>query len=107
MFYDGSCPLCRMEVNHLKRDDNGTVHFVDVDKKEFGQQYPQLNKEDLNAKLHCYSESDGWITGLDANVAIWKSLGKGHWVKWLRWPIIRPIADWGYRAFAKYRKRLF
>ena len=43
------------------------------------------------------------LTGVDANVAAWQYTRYGWWFRWMRWPLIRPIADHFYDLWARWR----
>jgi predicted DCC family thiol-disulfide oxidoreductase YuxK len=36
----------------------------------------------------------------------WRLVGKKPWIAVLRFPIIKPFADWAYLLFAKHRTRI-
>lgn len=46
-----------------------------------------------------------WLTGVDASVAAWQHTQWGPLWRWMRWPVIAPIMDWGYRHWARWRYR--
>jgi len=45
------------------------------------------------------------LLGLDVTAKVWETVGAHRWVAALRWPVIRPVADLGYKIFAKNRYR--
>ena len=46
------------------------------------------------------------LLGLDVTAMAWGLTGKHCWVKLLRLPLIKPVADKTYLAFAKNRYRI-
>jgi predicted DCC family thiol-disulfide oxidoreductase YuxK len=104
LFYDGACPLCNAEVNQLKKCADKNLQFIDV----HGIQTAGADIEPLLRVLH-YENADGNVlTGLDANVAAWQHTRWGVFWRWLRWPVIRTIADLIYLTWADIRfKRLY
>lgn len=107
LFYDGTCPLCMMEMRHLmKRNDDNKLQFEDIYAEGFATRYPTLNVDDLNARIHALWADGTLITGLDVTHQAWRAVGKGWLYAPLRWPLIRPLADWGYVKFAKHRYKI-
>ena len=107
IFYDGHCPLCRAEMAHLKRyDKHQVIQFEDIQQDNFSQHYGHLEWAALNNRIHVQQPDGSLLTGLDATHAAWKAVGKGWLYAPLRWPIIKPIADYGYTLFARHRYRI-
>lgn len=104
LFFDGTCPLCVAEMEKLRRwDKRGTLQLVDIHQADFSQRYPQISRQYANRILHAQDLEGNIFLGLDATVVAWDSVGKGYWVKWLRWPVIRQISDIAYKLFARHR----
>jgi predicted DCC family thiol-disulfide oxidoreductase YuxK len=107
LFYDGLCPLCEKEVSHLlKRDKEKRIQFEDISLPDFSERYPELNLDDLNARIHGQLEDGTMITGLDVTHKAWSLVGVGWLYAPLRWPVIRWFADHFYLFFAKHRYRI-
>ncbi len=104
IFFDGACPLCLKEMQHLYRADGlQKICFVDINTEVFEAQYPDIDKESANKILHGKLADGSLILGLDVTCKAWNLVGKGRWISFLRWPIIKPMADLAYLLFAKYR----
>lgn len=96
-----------MEMRKLKSyDDSGKIHFVDIQHPDFEIDYPQLNWQDLNARIHAMLLDGQLVTGLDATYHAWDQVGKGWVYAPLRWPVIKWFADLAYVLFAKHRYRI-
>ena len=107
VFYDGSCPLCNWEITHLKRKDTqNRIIFEDIQDESFEANYPDLNKQTLDALLHVKTASGEWVTGLDATYLLWSSVGLGKWFSPFKWPWLQPITKPCYLLFAKYRHQI-
>lgn len=92
------------EMRHLKkRDKANRLGFVDINADSFTDDYPALNKEALNARIHGLTDSGEMITGLDVTYHAWRLVGHGWLYAPLRWRLIKPMADAGYRWFARNR----
>ena len=104
IFYDGYCPLCRAEMRHLKKyDENHIIQFEDIQAESFKSRFPDLNWQALNARIHVQLNDGTLVTGLDATHKAWAAVGKGWLYAPLRWPVIRVVADYFYRLFARHR----
>ena len=104
IFYDGHCPLCRKEMDHLRRyNTDGVLRFEDIQQDDFEHRYPQLDWDALNNRIHVQRPDGTVVTGLDATHAAWQAVGKGWLYAPLRWPLIRHVADYAYSLFARHR----
>lgn len=106
LFYDGSCPLCAREIDHLRRlDRDARIRFEDINEDDFSRRYPNVDPQEASAIL--LGEYHGErIRGLDVTHRAWSLVGRGWLTAPLRWPLIRPVADRVYRWFAPRRYRI-
>ena len=104
IFYDGTCPLCQMEMKELHQYDLAErLTLVDIYDPDFETQYPQIDPQSANRILHAIDDDGRLYLGLDATQIAWNAVGQKTWVNWLRLPVIRWFADGLYLFFAKYR----
>ncbi len=104
IFYDGGCPLCAIEMRHLKkRNQEGRLAFEDIMATDFTARYPSLDWQALNDRIHAMKNDGSLVVGLDATHQAWRLVGRGWLYAPLRWPLIRPVADWLYVKFARHR----
>lgn len=107
LFYDGMCPLCQKEMQHLiKYNRDQRLAFVDIMDPDFSKQYPHLDWDALNNRIHGEFSDGRIVTGLDCTYWAWKLVGKGWVYAPLRWPVIRWFADLAYNIFAKHRYKI-
>ncbi|WP_196221198.1 thiol-disulfide oxidoreductase DCC family protein [Sansalvadorimonas verongulae] len=107
LFYDGGCPICMREINWLNRKDTRRrLRLVDINQEGFHQNYPDLEPAALDRLIHAKLGDGRIVTGMDATLAAWEAVGLGAWITPLRWPLLRPLADFGYRHFANNRHTL-
>lgn len=106
LFFDGTCPLCVNEINHLKRlDRDQRIAFEDIHAEDFTARFPDVDREEASAIL--LGDMDGRrIRGLDVTHRAWSLVGRGWLTAPLRWPLVRPISDRVYLWFAPRRYRL-
>ena len=103
-FYDGTCPLCSWEVNHLKnKNTDGHIAFENIHDGNFSDKYPNLEKQKLDDLLHVQRSNGEFKTGIDATYTLWETVGMGRWFAPLKWRWLRVILKPSYKFFAKYR----
>jgi predicted DCC family thiol-disulfide oxidoreductase YuxK len=104
LFFDGYCPLFAAEMKQLMRlDTHSRLIFVDINGQDFGNRFPDIDPLAANRVLHARYADGTMIYGLDVTHQTWRAVGKKRWLGVLRWPVVRIIADVGYRFFARYR----
>ena len=108
VLYDGDCGFCQGWVRRvLDADRAGRFRFAPLQgltAAELRRRHPEM-PSDLDSIV--YVDSEGAVFWRSAAILrICAELG-GWWrvASWLRW-VPRPIADVGYRAFARNRHRL-
>ena len=100
LYYDGMCPVCAREMEHLGRLKRDSLALVDIHQIDITNEMP--SKEDLLLNLHL-KRGDEWLVGADANVAAWQHTRFGVLWAWLRWPVVKQIVDPVYAFWAKRR----
>jgi len=107
VYYDGQCPLCLKEMRHLERlDQSRRLDLQDINAADFSERFPHIDPVQADRILHGELPDGTLIYGLDVTCLAWKLCGRGHWVGFLRWPLIRPVADRVYLYFARHRHRI-
>lgn len=107
VFYDGGCPLCMAEMRQLmKRNTQQKLVFVDIHHPNFCNDFSELDRAALDAKIHGRWSNGKMLSGLDVTYTAWKQVGRGWIYAPLRWPIIRIFADYAYVFFARHRHRI-
>ncbi|GAB3090907.1 DUF393 domain-containing protein [Aestuariicella hydrocarbonica] len=106
LFYDSRCPLCALEMQALAaRDTQQKLQLVDIWQPGFADRYPAIDPAAANRLLHALDERGNLLLGLDVTARAWSLVGITRY-NWLRWPLIKPVADVGYRLFARHRYSL-
>ncbi|MEM7316591.1 MAG: DUF393 domain-containing protein [Planctomycetota bacterium] len=107
VFFDGDCPLCKKEINFLKRrDKSDRILATDISSPEFVPAEFGKNYETLMAEIHGRLPDGTWITGVEVFRRLYAAIGLGPLVMLTRLPGIRHVLDFGYRIFAKNRLKL-
>lgn len=84
LYYDGSCPLCRKEMNRLSKYQE-RIELIDIHQLEDFSSFPE--KQTLLKRLHLKTAEGKWVTGIDANIRAWKHTP----YSWLWFPLTFPI----------------
>ena len=105
VFYDGSCPLCRREIDHYRRVDRaGRLHWLDIAGEPDRLALSGLSLSDAMAELHVLDAAGQWQRGVDAFLVIWHHLPRYRWLATLVsvTGLHRPLRV-AYRRFAAWR----
>jgi len=104
VFYDGDCPLCRREINFLRRRDRQSrIDFTDLQKLDFNSPEVEKTYAELMDKMHGRLPDGTWITGVEVFRRMYDAIGWKWAVTVTRWPVVRPLLDWMYVQFASRR----
>ncbi len=111
LFFDGDCPFCVREASWLRgRDRHGRLRFVDIAGRDFdpASAVPgrPLTLEDFSARIHGLHPDGRLETGVGVFREAYRRVGLGWLLAPTAWPLVRPLADAGYRWFARNRVRL-
>lgn len=108
ILYDGACPLCRREVEWLSRLDRGRGRLgrIDISDPDFDPARVARSLETLMGRIHALLPDGTLIEGVEVFRRAYAAVGLGWLLAWTRLPVLRPVADAGYRWFARNRLRL-
>ncbi|HVJ86881.1 MAG TPA: DUF393 domain-containing protein [Caulifigura sp.] len=107
VFYDGGCPLCRREIQLLRRfDRHGRIRFTDLESEAFDPAAVGKTMDELMAEIHGRLPDGRLVTGLEVFRRLYSAVG----LRWLmpvtRLPGISHLLDLGYRLFTRRRLKL-
>ena len=78
VYFNNSCSVCRMEINHYKKF-NEKLGWIDVTNNKEAQKETAKSSVELIRRLHV--EQDGKIyQGIDAFLIVWSRLPKYRWL---------------------------
>jgi predicted DCC family thiol-disulfide oxidoreductase YuxK len=112
--YNGSCPVCRTEIEHYRQLDSGndTLAFLDVTADPAAAARHALVGDTPLRRLHAVAADGRLLAGLDAFIAIWERLPRYRWLaRLVQRSGVRPAAGWAYERiaapllFALHRRR--
>lgn len=101
LYYDGACPLCRAEINKLRRFSDGLIELRDV--HDLDDDETAIAKADLLARLHLQTAEGQWITGLKANIRAWQNTPFGRLWRVLDWPLVNRVSYPCYEFWLRRR----
>jgi predicted DCC family thiol-disulfide oxidoreductase YuxK len=107
VLYDGSCPVCALEMRHLlARDRAGRLRYVDITAPGFDPLAYGTTLDAMMGRLHAVGADGTLLVGVDAVRAAYRAVGLG-WV-WApaELALVRPALDWLYAKFARHRYRI-
>lgn len=105
VFYDGKCGLCRREIEHYKRiAPVGAFNWQDITLDMSAAQKLGISYADGLKLLHALDAQGKLHVGVDAFLLIWRQIPRWRVLATIvAAPLIRPIANITYRAFAAWR----
>lgn len=108
VLFDGECPLCAREVAALRRLDRGRgrIAFDDIAAPGFDAARYGRRHDELMARIHGALPDGRLVEGVEVFRRAYTAVGLGWALAWTAWPALRPLADAGYRWFARNRLRL-
>lgn len=107
VYFDGSCPLCRAEIQYYRRQDQaGALCFVDV--SETGAQTPAgITQQQALERFHVRAGDGQVLSGAAAFVEVWARLPNWRWAaRAATLPGAEAVLEWCYRGFLPIRPLL-
>jgi predicted DCC family thiol-disulfide oxidoreductase YuxK len=104
VYFDGSCPLCSVEVRHYAAQPGAEgLCFLDVSRAE-ADPGPGLTPQLALQRFHVRLSDGRLISGARAFVSIWERLPRWRWAARLaRLPGMMPVLEAAYRIFLPIR----
>ena len=104
VYFDGSCPLCRAEIGHYRRQDQaGALCFVDI--SEAGAVTPEgMTQQRAMQRFHVRARDGRVLSGAAAFVEVWTRLPRWRWAaRAASLPGALAALELGYRMFLPVR----
>jgi len=107
VYYDGSCPLCRAEIEYYRHKDRGeTLCFIDV--SEAAAVTPEgITRQRAMERFHVRASDGRLLSGAAAFVEVWTRLPAWRWAaRAASLPGALAALEVGYRLFLPVRPTL-
>ena len=75
VFFNDSCSICRLEINHYKKIADSNLEWVDITNNEEALKLTSKSQEELLRRLHVIDNGQV-IGGAKAFVIIWSKIPK-------------------------------
>ena len=75
VFFNDSCSICRMEINHYKKISNSNLEWIDITNNDDALKLTSKSQKELLRRLHVI-EDGKVIGGAKAFVVIWSKIPK-------------------------------
>ncbi len=75
VFFNNSCNICRMEIDHYKKNSDENLEWVDITNNHQAEELTSKSKEELLRRLHVI-ENGEVIGGAKAFIIIWTKIPK-------------------------------
>ncbi|MFM8899347.1 MAG: thiol-disulfide oxidoreductase DCC family protein [Burkholderiales bacterium] len=107
LLYDAACPVCSLEMDHLRqRDTAGRLVFVNINEPGFDPRRYGATLAEMNAVIHGVQPDGSLLHGVEVLRLAYAAVGLGWVMRPTGWPLLRPAFDLGYRLFARHRMRI-
>jgi predicted DCC family thiol-disulfide oxidoreductase YuxK len=104
IYFDGSCPLCSIEIDHYaSRVGGDKLGFVDVSRND-ARLGADLTSDTAMRRFHVRRSDGSLVSGARAFIEVWETLPGWQWaasVAKIRG--VLPVLEIGYRAFLPIR----
>ena len=75
VFFNNSCNICKIEIDHYKKNSNEDIEWVDITNNQQALDLTSKSKEELLRRLHVI-ENGEVIGGAKAFIIIWSKIPK-------------------------------
>ena len=105
VFFDGDCPLCRREIDMVRRlDKSDRLILTDIASPSFVA--TDVSLDTLMREIHGRFPDGDYVTGVEVFRQIYDRIGFSFLVVPTRWPVVRHALHPMYRFFAYFRFQL-
>lgn len=107
LFYDAACPVCSLEMDHLReRDRSHRLGFVDISAAGFDPSPWGVSASALDAEIHGLCADGTMLRGVEVLRLAYAAAGLGWVLRPTGWAPLKPLFDLGYRVFARHRREV-
>jgi predicted DCC family thiol-disulfide oxidoreductase YuxK/uncharacterized membrane protein YphA (DoxX/SURF4 family) len=105
MLFDGDCHFCRRWVVRWQRATGETVHYLPLQDKNVGENYPEIPRAELEEAIHLILPDGSVSRGAEGVFQALALAGKERWIYWLyrKVPIFADITELLYHEVSTHR----
>ena len=75
VYFNNSCNICRMEINHYKKIANTDLEWIDITNNEDAVKITSKSQKELLRRLHVIVDGEV-VGGAEAFIIIWSKIPK-------------------------------
>ena len=75
VFFNNSCSVCRMEINHYKKISDSNLEWIDITNNDEALKLTSKSQEELLRRLHVIDNGEV-VGGAKAFILIWSKIPK-------------------------------
>ena len=75
VYFNDSCNICRMEINHYKKIANSDLEWIDITNNDEAIKITSKSQKELLSRLHVINDGEV-IGGAKAFIIIWSKIPK-------------------------------
>ena len=75
VFFNNSCNICRLEINHYKKIADSNLEWIDITNNDEALKLTSKSQEELLRRLHVIDDGKV-IEGAEAFVILWSKIPK-------------------------------
>ena len=75
VYFNDSCNICRMEINHYKKIANSDLEWIDITNNDEAIKITSKSQKELLRRLHVINDGEV-IVGAKAFIIIWSKIPK-------------------------------
>lgn len=104
-YYDGECPLCKIEINAMKKQDKiKAIQWVDITKNQQALDDAGITYQQAMDRIHIMNDQKQIVTGVRGFLTVWQQLPYYRkLVPLIRFPPILSLMEALYSLFARNR----
>ena len=100
VFFNNSCNICRLEINHYKKIADSNLEWVDITNNDEALKLTSKSQAELLRRLHV-KENGKIIQGAEAFLYVWKKIPKYRFLyKFFKLPVIFTTFKYVYEIIA-------
>ena len=80
VYFNNSCKICRMEINHYKKIANTDLEWIDITNNEDAVKITSKSQKELLRRLHVIVVDGEVVGGAKAFIIIWSKIPKYHFL---------------------------